>query len=135
MTESELVENTKPGKKPRRVCYLKMKVIDGLQKSTINEHVKNLAADTTKIDTEGSNSYVDLKDFVPKHNSQVIPTEKMVIYCRGYISLSAMANGKSSILFTTSNLNSSRSILTSSATNLTDDSSARRFSTDCLWPA
>jgi Zn ribbon nucleic-acid-binding protein len=74
MADSELVENPTPDKKPRRVGYLKMKVIEDLQN---NGHVKNLAADTTEIDTDGSNSYVDLKDFVPRHNSQVIPKEKI----------------------------------------------------------
>jgi DNA-directed RNA polymerase subunit RPC12/RpoP len=77
IAESEPVENPKQGKKPHRVGYLKMKVIEDLQKSTINGHVKNLAADMTEIDTDSSNSYVDLKDFVPRHNSQVIPKEKI----------------------------------------------------------
>jgi hypothetical protein len=69
MAESEWVENSKPGKKPRRVGYLKMKVIDDMQKSTINGQVKKLAANTTAIDADGSTSYVDLKDFAPKHSS------------------------------------------------------------------
>jgi hypothetical protein len=47
-----------------------------MQKSTINGQVKKLAANTAGIDTDGSTSYVDLKDFVPKHSSQVIPGEK-----------------------------------------------------------
>ena len=76
MAESEFVESPKKGGKPRRVGYLKMKVIDDLKSETINEQVKTLAADTTEIDTDDSTSYVDLKDFVPKHNPQVIPKEK-----------------------------------------------------------
>jgi len=76
MAESEFVEFPQKGKKPRRVGYLKMKVIDDLQSETINEQVKTLAANTTEIDTDDSTSYVDLKDFVPKHSAQVIPKEK-----------------------------------------------------------
>jgi Zn ribbon nucleic-acid-binding protein/ribosomal protein S8E len=77
MAESEFVETPKKGEKPRRVGYLKMKVIEDLKKETINEHVKNLAKKATEIDTDDSNSYVDLKEFVPKHNAQVIPKEKI----------------------------------------------------------
>ena len=77
MAESQFVENPKQGKKPRRVGYLKMKVIENLQKESINEQVQTLANNTLEIDTDGSNSYVDLKDFVPKHNAQVIPKEKI----------------------------------------------------------
>jgi len=77
MAESEFVESPKTGQKPRRVGYLKMKVIDNLKSETINEHVKALAGDATQIDTDDSTSYVDLKNFVPKHNAQVIPKEKV----------------------------------------------------------
>jgi hypothetical protein len=37
MAESELVESSQKGKKPRRVGYLKMKVIEDLTSETINE--------------------------------------------------------------------------------------------------
>jgi len=77
MAESEFVESPKKGQKPRRVGYLKMKVIDNLQSDTIHEQLKTLAANTTEVDTDDSTSYVDLKDFVPKHNAQVIPKEKV----------------------------------------------------------
>ena len=77
MAESEMVESPKPGKKPRRVGYLKMRVIDDLKKETINKNVKELASDAIEIDTDDSTSYVDLKDYVPKHNAQVIPKEKI----------------------------------------------------------
>jgi hypothetical protein len=76
MAESEMVENPQAGKKPRRVGYLKMKVIDNLQKETINQQVRLLAANVTAVDTDASNSYVDLKDFVGEHHAQVIPKEK-----------------------------------------------------------
>jgi predicted RNA-binding Zn-ribbon protein involved in translation (DUF1610 family) len=77
MAESELVTSPKKGQKPRRVGYLKMKVIENLKSETINEQVKMLASNVSVIDTDDSTSYVDLKDFVPKHNSQVIAKEKV----------------------------------------------------------
>ena len=77
MAESEMVEFPKTGQKPRRVGYLKMKVIDDLKKETINAAVQQLASGANQIDTDHSTSYVELKDFVPRHNSQVIPKEKV----------------------------------------------------------
>ena len=77
MAESEFVESPKSGQKPRRVGYLKMKVIDDLKRDTINEQVKTLACEAKEIDTDKSTSYVDLKNFVPRHNAQVIPKEKV----------------------------------------------------------
>jgi len=77
MAESEFVEYPKKGQKPRRVGYLKMKVIENLKKDTINEQVKKLAAKASEIDTDDLHSYVDLKKFIPRHNPQVIPKEKV----------------------------------------------------------
>lgn len=77
MAESDFVESPKKGQKPRRVGYLKMRVIDDLKAETINEQVQKLASNVTEIDTDDSTSYVDLKEFVPKHNAQVIPKEKI----------------------------------------------------------
>ncbi|GAB6009395.1 IS1595 family transposase [Dysgonomonas reticulitermitis] len=77
MAESELVEFPKEGQKSRRVGYLKMKVIDDLKKETINKVVGELTGNVTEMDTDDSTSYVDLKHFVPKHNAQVIPKEKV----------------------------------------------------------
>ncbi len=77
MAESEITEPVKQGKKPRRVGYLKMKVIEDLKSDTINNLVKNLASDATEVDTDDSTSYVDLKDYIPRHNSQVIPKDKI----------------------------------------------------------
>jgi hypothetical protein len=54
-----------------------MKVIDSLKRDTINEHVKTLAREANEIDTDDSTSYVDLKNFVHRHNVQVIPKEKV----------------------------------------------------------
>jgi DNA-directed RNA polymerase subunit RPC12/RpoP len=77
MAESGMVESPKCGDKPRRVGYLKMRVIEDLSKETINEAVRELSGDATEIDTDGGSSYVDLKGFVPHHNSKVIPKTKV----------------------------------------------------------
>ena len=77
MAESEWLESPKKGKKPRRVGYLKMKVIEDLKKETINAQVKQLASDATEVNTDDSTSYVELKDYIPRHNAQVIPKEKV----------------------------------------------------------
>lgn len=77
MAESEFVESPKRGKKPKRVGYLKMKVIDNLQKDTINETVKQLVNAATEVDTDDSTSYTELKNFIPRHNAMVIPEEKV----------------------------------------------------------
>lgn len=77
MAESEIVESPKEGQKPRRVGYLKMKVIDNLKSDTINTLVKDLACNAIQVDTDDSTSYVDLKDYIPRHNSQVIPKDKV----------------------------------------------------------
>jgi len=77
MAESEVTKPEKKGQKSRRVGYLKMKVIENLESDTINEAVKELASGVTEVDTDDSKSYVDLKDFVPRHNAQVIPKEKV----------------------------------------------------------
>ena len=77
MAESEMIVSPQKGQKPRRVGYLKMKVIDDLKKETINEQVQQLASNASEIDTDASTSYVELEDFVPKHNAQIIPKEKV----------------------------------------------------------
>jgi hypothetical protein len=77
MAESEMVVFPEKGQKPRRVGYLKMKIIDNLKKETINEQVQKLVFHVSEIDTDDSSSYVELKDFVPKHNAQVIPKQKV----------------------------------------------------------
>jgi hypothetical protein len=77
MAESTMVMPTKEGQKPRRVGYLKMKIIDDLKRETLNSQVRELASKATEIDTDDSTSYVDLKHFVSRHNAQVIPKDKV----------------------------------------------------------
>ena len=77
MAESEIMESPKKGKKPRRVGYLKMKVIEDLKKESITPLVKSLVNSNSSIDTDGSNSYVALSNFVEHHNAEVIPKDKV----------------------------------------------------------
>ena len=77
MAESVKVESVKKNKKPRRVGYLKMKVVENLQKDTITPLVESLVSSETKIDSDGSTSYVDLGNFVEHHNAEVMPKEKV----------------------------------------------------------
>ena len=91
MAESEMVEFPKTGQKPRRVGYLKMKVIDDLKKETINAAVQQLASGANQIDTDHSTSYVELKDFVPRDTTlRLSPKRKWARSCPGSISPSAM---------------------------------------------
>jgi len=77
MAESFKMESPKKGKKPRRVGYLKMKVIEDLKKESIMPLVKSLVNKNSSIDTDGSNSYVDLGNFVEHHHAEVIPKNKV----------------------------------------------------------
>jgi len=77
MVESQKILNPEKGKKPRKVGYLKMKVIEDLKKETINKVVEDLVVKESSIDTDGSNSYVELSDFVIQHHSEVIPPKKV----------------------------------------------------------
>ncbi len=77
MAESEKVESPKPGKKPRRVRYLKMKVIDDLRSETINKVVNQSIAEDAELQTDDSTSYVDLSNFVKSHHKEVISKEKI----------------------------------------------------------
>ncbi len=77
MTESKKVEGktTKKGK-PRKVGFIKMKVISDLKAGTITPIVKKSISKQSEILTDDSTSYVDLKNVVDNHKPQVIPKEK-----------------------------------------------------------
>lgn len=77
MAESELVESPKKGQNPRRVGYLKLKVIDDLKKQTINKAVQGTITKDSHLYTDDSTSYVDLHGFVESHQKEVIPKEKI----------------------------------------------------------
>lgn len=67
MAESKTVENPKPGKKPKKVRYLKMKVIDDLKSDTITRNVKEQVECTADLITDDSTSYTKLKEHVCSH--------------------------------------------------------------------
>lgn len=77
MAESEMVASPKKGAKPRRVGYLKMKVIDDLRKETINSVVQESLSDQSRLYTDDSTSYMDLWSYVQPHHSEVIPKNKV----------------------------------------------------------
>jgi len=77
MAESQKVLPTKKGQKARKVGYLKMQIIEDLEKETINQVVENLVSKESSIDTDGSTSYVELSDYVNEHHSEVIPKENV----------------------------------------------------------
>jgi len=86
-----------------RVSYIKMKVIDDLKSRTINSHVQALASNATVMDTNDSTSYVDLKNYILRHNPQVIPKEKVgEVLPWGHL---AISNAKKQLLSTYHDIN------------------------------
>lgn len=77
MAESELAEPVIKGQKPRKVGYLKIKVIDDLEKETINEGVQHAISKESALYSDNSISYVDLRGFVRSHRKEVILKEKI----------------------------------------------------------
>jgi uncharacterized membrane-anchored protein YhcB (DUF1043 family) len=77
MDESKTVENPKAGKKPRKVRYLKMKVISDLKSGTITKNVKEHVENTADLTTDDSTSYTQLKEHVHSHKASVIPNEEL----------------------------------------------------------
>jgi transposase-like protein len=78
MAESVPVEGKTDSKqKTRKVGYIKMLVIDDLKSETITTLVKKNVCEDATVDTDSSTSYVDLKNVVKKHRSQVIPKTKV----------------------------------------------------------
>lgn len=77
MAESQMIESPKEGKKPKRVGYLKMKVIDDLKAKTIDEVVQNSVSEKSTLHTDDSTSYLNLHGFVESRQSEVIPKDKI----------------------------------------------------------
>ena len=77
MAESKTVENPKPGKKPKKVRYLKMKVISDLKSGTITRNVKEHVESTADLTTDDSTSYTKLKEHVHSHTASVIPHQDL----------------------------------------------------------
>lgn len=66
-------------KKPiqKRVGYIKMIVIDNLKASTIDKNVVQFINTDAELTTDDSSSYVNLKDLVKSHMSQVIEPKRI----------------------------------------------------------
>jgi hypothetical protein len=62
--------------KPRLAGHLKMIVINDLKSDTIAPLVQENVSDKAIIDSDGSTSYVKLKDIVKEHRPQVILKKK-----------------------------------------------------------
>lgn len=78
MTESREVrgETTKNGK-PRKVGYIKMKVMQNLKANTVTGIVEKSVDKESKLVTDDSTSYTGLKKIVKEHQASVIPKEKV----------------------------------------------------------
>lgn len=78
MTESKEIpeETTKKGK-PRKVGYIKMKVISDLKAASITGQVEESIDKEAKLITDKSTSYVNLEKVVKEHKSEVIPKQKV----------------------------------------------------------
>lgn len=66
-------KDRKRGLKERKVSHIKMKVAGDLEANTIDGKVKQFASNESVVDSDGSTSYVNLKDIVKEHLPQVIP--------------------------------------------------------------
>ena len=71
MCESRFVDNPKKGKKPKQCGYLKMKVINDLQSTTITPIVKDQVDSESELISDDSTSYTDLKQYVKSHTARV----------------------------------------------------------------
>ena len=72
MAESEEVDIPKPGKKSRRVGYIKMQVLPDLKSDTINSVVDEKINPESIIKSDDSTSYVGLSQRVEEHVAKVI---------------------------------------------------------------
>ena len=72
MAESEPVDEPKPGKKSRRVGYIKMKVMPDLKAETVDTIVEEQVGIESIIKSDDSTSYVNLAEKVKEHEAMVI---------------------------------------------------------------
>ena len=130
MAESEMVESAKNGQKPRRVGYLKMKVIDDLKKETINAAVQQLASEANQIDTDDSTSYVDLKTLY--HDTTLRSYQKKKWRSTPWVHI-AISNAKRQLLNTFHDIkrNFYKTIWTSSVTSSTSGILEKLCLADC----
>jgi transposase-like protein len=72
MAESETVEKPKPGKRSKKVGYIKMKVIENLKAETIEAVVEGNVEKESEVVSDDSTSYVGLSEKVKSHDAKVI---------------------------------------------------------------
>ncbi|WP_286845649.1 MULTISPECIES: IS1595 family transposase [unclassified Proteiniphilum] len=77
MCESRFEDTPRKGQRPKRVGYLKMKVISDLKADTITPIVKEQVDENSELLTDDSTSYVDLKQHVQSHISKAIEPEEL----------------------------------------------------------
>ena len=77
MTESIVVENPKPGKKPKKINHIKMQVVPDLKADTAVEIVKEQIDSTAELTTDDSKTFYKLKQAVESHKAQVIKPEDL----------------------------------------------------------
>lgn len=78
MAESKEVEGKTSRKgKPRKVGFIKMKIIPDLKSGTITPIVEHVVSKDSELLTDDSTSYVNLKKIVSKHKARVIPKEQI----------------------------------------------------------
>lgn len=77
MCESRFEDNPRKGLKPKRVGYLKMKVISDLKADTITPIVKEQVDENSELLTDDSSSYVGLKQHVQSHISKTVKPEEL----------------------------------------------------------
>jgi transposase-like protein len=75
MTESTTVENPKPGKPPKKVNHIKMKIVPDLKADTTLEIVRERIDGQAELTTDDSSSYEKLKETVKSHKAQVVKPE------------------------------------------------------------
>lgn len=77
MVESEKVKEPQDPNKPKRVGHIKMVVIDDLKAETIDKVVKKSVVKNSELETDNSTSYTNIKEYVAKHNAQVISPKEV----------------------------------------------------------
>ena len=72
MTESIVVENPRPGKKPKKINHIKMQVVRDLKADTTVEIVKEQQIDSkAELTIDDSKTFYMLKQAVESHKAQV----------------------------------------------------------------
>jgi len=81
MTSAKPVKkkDQKPNKKASKLQFIKMKVLGSLDSETIETQVQEQIHKSSTIKTDGYRSYTNLRKYVKKHISSVVPPEEASI--------------------------------------------------------